>query len=398
MEIVRPRPDRVAEIAGRTAERLHRRLPELDHRAVGAGAVDETRACLAAHLERLARLVAAGEGPAAIEVPPAAIVHARALLRRGVPLEVLLRAYHLAHPALRAGIGPTGTTDGAAARDPLAATLRLDAFVFEYTDRVCAAVAALHDRERDRWRHSPAAVRERALDAVLSGAEDVEHCERRLGYAFDGHHQAFVLHTEDEDGGPRRLRETAAAVARVLGAGPPIVFPAGRTARAWCRRTDAFPADPAAAWSAASPGAPSVRIAFGSPLEGVDGFRVSHEEAAHAMAFLARYPSVGGSRGVVTYRAVELRSLLVEDPDRAARFVRLQLGDLAGPGAALRHLRSTTLGYLQHGRSHRRAASALHLHENTVATRVRRAEGVLRTPARSWGAELHAALVIEEIL
>ena len=97
---------------------------------------------------------------------------------------------------------------------------------------------------------------------------------------------------------------------------------------------------------------------------------------------------------VVSYRAVELVSLLAADFERAKRFVTAQLGPLAGTDDAMARLRETVLAFLTANGSNVRVARALHIHQNTVIYRVNRAEELLGRPVTERQAELTCALML----
>jgi DNA-binding PucR family transcriptional regulator len=89
---------------------------------------------------------------------------------------------------------------------------------------------------------------------------------------------------------------------------------------------------------------------------------------------------------------------MASDIERARRFVRMQLGPLSEESETAARMRSTLLGFLAHGCSHVRAAQELHMHQNTVYNRVRRAEELLGSPVAERRVELQTALMLAETL
>lgn len=381
------------------AAHLHARVPELDEKTVGTSAFDETAACCRAHLDQIVRLLVAGRSPAATVVPAAAIDHARSLARRRVPLDALLRAYRLGHRHLSTATAHLLDAGLPSDEPPLPAVTAVGTFLFDYVDRVCDEIVEVYRDEHDRWVRSAAAVRSEALHALLDGEIDDEHLvEQRLGYALAGHHLAAVLVAGDATHDPVSLQHEVEAMAEEVGATGSLVVPAGGSAVwAWLRSADGF--DPAAIERQESrrPNV-GVRVALGRPGAGATGFRVSHLEARRALAFAERHPRVAPEGGPVAYAALELVSLLAEDPDRAVRFVRRQLGPLAGGEPQVVALRAAVLAYLRHGRSPSQAGCALYLHKNTVANRVRRAERLVGQDSSSWGVEFTVALMLADVL
>jgi DNA-binding PucR family transcriptional regulator len=136
--------------------------------------------------------------------------------------------------------------------------------------------------------------------------------------------------------------------------------------------------------------------AFGRPGHGVAGFRSSHAEALQA----ARISSLAGdARSPVTsYARVELVSLLASDLQRARAFVAGQLGPLASGAEPAERLRDTLLAFLASGGSATRVAKQLHVHQNTVVYRVKKAEEALGHKAGDSPVELTAALTLAAAL
>ena len=139
-----------------------------------------------------------------------------------------------------------------------------------------------------------------------------------------------------------------------------------------------------------------VRVAFGKPARGLDGFRRSHHEAVQA----ARVASLAGSAGgaVVDYAQVELVSLLACDLPRAREFVASRLGPLAAPGESAQRLRETLRVFLALGGRTARAAKELYVHQNTIAYRIKRAEELLGRRVTEDPVELICALTLADTL
>ncbi len=379
------------------ARALHREIEEL-RRLEDPQAFAETRDSCQANIEQITRLIADGGDPAASVVPEPAQRYVRSMVRRRVPLAVLLRSYRLGHRFLYVAV-----SDVLRRRldDPVELASALDGvsrFLFDYIDVVSGYLAEHYETEQERWVRSAAAVRAETAADVLSGATlDADVASRRLGYALGGHHVGLVVEGDLEIEETGRLEAAAMSVAVALGGGDPLLIPSGASVLwAWCRTT--APPDDVALRALESHQPPDgVRIAIGRPGAGIEGFRVTHEEALHAARICARFGASGPSR-TTTYESIELVSLLAEDRDRALRFVRHQLGPLAAPDEQAAGLRETVLAYLRHGRSPSLAAEALHMHKNTVSLRVKRAEALLGGYATHWGLELQAALTLAAVM
>jgi DNA-binding PucR family transcriptional regulator len=384
-------------VGARMAYELRREIPELGTATDADEIFMETEASCTANVDQVIRMLAAGVAPEALIPPPAAIEYAQGLVRRNIPLAVLLRAYRIGHRflwdtfarRLRAGI---------ADEDELLSALEATSgFLFEYVDVVCASVVEAYQVERERWARTSAAVRAETVREILAEAPVDPHASSaRLGYELARHHVGLILFGDARpDDGLRTLERQASEAAELLGCREPLLIPAGAGVLwAWCgsfRRPDHM----AIAQLERLTPRKGVRIAVGRPGRGLEGFQVTHVEAQHAARFCR--DGAAGS-GLTTYRSVELVSLLAADVDRARRFVGTELGALAVSTPSAANLRETLLAFLSHGGSHVGAAHALNIHKNTVYGRVRRAEALLDVSVTERRVELQATLMLAALL
>ncbi len=163
-----------------------------------------------------------------------------------------------------------------------------------------------------------------------------------------------------------------------------VALPLGPSVALWWSPADSRPL--------VVPGAvdPEVRVAVGTVQEGVEGFRGTYLEAMHARRVAVLEHAAQGS--ITPYPSVALRALASTDLEQASRFVRSALGDLAQSDATTRELAMTMRAFLDHGSNLRATASALRVHHNTVANRIRRAEQLLPHPTVGRTAEILTAL------
>lgn len=375
------------------ASSVHRRIPELADVAEQRAMFAETEASCAANVSEILRLLESGLPVSAASVPDAAREYAVSLVHRRIPLAVLLRAY-------RVGQNHLWTTfaerlRAVAGDDPptIEALASVGSLLFEYVDRVSDELAGIYQAERDGWIRSASAVRAETVRELLAGEPvDAGLASKRLVYELRGRHLGMVVSAEpapDQLPEPGALERAAARAAGVVGCRDPLLVPIGTSALwAWASTGELTDAEVVDRLEGHAP-AGALQLAIGRPASGVEGFRITHEEAQHA-ADLG--PLECGS--TASYRALELLSLLSADPARTRRFVQRELGPLALHDDATARLRETALAFLDHGGSHLGAAQALHLHKNTVYTRVRRAERALRTPVVPGRAALHTALTL----
>ena len=387
-------------IGGLMATHLHARVPELGSLADEHALLGDTEASCTSNVTQILTLLAEGRPPEDLVVPEPALYYAQGLVHRRIPLAALLRAYHLGHAQL-------WNIASVELRRQLDDTVRMDAieassnFMFEYIDGVCDQLVGAYHVERDRWVRTAAAVRAETVRHILDGHIDHERAaSTRLGYELRRHHVALILSGEPSRrpaDGVGSLEREATVAASLLGCDDPLLVPAGSAVLwAWCGTFK--PPVPGALAKLESHRPPQgVRIAIGRPGYGIEGFRVSHVEAGHASRFWALDGALAAG-GTTSYRAVEVVSLLASDLPRARRFVQSELGPLAEQSDGAATLRSTLLGFLAHGCSHVHAAQQLHMHQNTVYNRVRRAEELLGGSVAERRVELQTALMLAETL
>ncbi|MEV4418947.1 helix-turn-helix domain-containing protein [Patulibacter sp. NPDC049589] len=375
------------------ATSVHERIPELgavpEQRALFA----ETEASCSANVTEILRLLESGLPIAEVQVPDAARDYAVGLVHRRIPLAVLLRAYRVGQNHLWTTFAERLRTYRGDDPATVGAMEAIAALLFEYVDRVSDELAEIYQRERDQWVRSASAVRVETVRELLDGgAIDSGVASQRLVYELRGRHVALIVSADpspEQMPTPGALERAAATAAAVAGCRDPLLVPVGTSVLwAWASIGDQPDGAVVERLEAHRPDG-GLRLAIGRPGAGVEGFRVSHEEAQHAAELYA-----GEAGPTVSYRSLELLSLLTADFERSRRFVRRELGPLAATDGATARLRETALAFLDHGGSHLGAAQALHLHKNTVYTRVRRAERALGTPVVPGRAALHAALTL----
>lgn len=358
---------------------------------------EETSSSCEANLGAIFAGLRASQDPTEIGLPGPADAWARSMARRGAGLPAALRAYRLGHGWLwrrwQAEINAADFDD--ATRGKLLE--HSSGFMFTYIDTASALVADAYAAERERWVRSAAAMRAEAVRTLLDGKPvDADAVSRSLKYELRRTHTALILWTDgpaEEESDP--LEAAAIALAGQLGCREPLLVPTGRGLLwAWCATHEAADRETFEAL-ALEPGS-RLRVAVGQGAGGIDGFVRSHEEAEQARRIAQLSGRAPGT--VVTYARVAFASLVCADRDRAARFVADELGALAANDDATSRLRATLAIFLDEGASHVRAARRLHIHQNTVAYRVHRAEELLGRQVSVRRQELEAALLIARVL
>ncbi len=349
--------------------------------AADATVLAETSASNRAVLERWLRAMVARPGvEVSPEPPPEALDVARSLVRRGIELESLMTAYRTGQ-----NLAWRRWMDLAAEEVPdrtelLAVLDRASALMFGYVDRVLGGVMALVQREREALLGGALARRTETVRLLLDGAPlDPEGASARLGYELRRRHTAVVLWADPPGAVQGALERAASTLARAAGAGRPLVLPAGTsTLWAWLG-TDRDP-PPEALRRAMEAVDPHVHAAVGPTREGMTGFRRTHVSALAAHRLVAAAAGRAERERLTTWSEVEVVALAAQDREQAAEFCASVLGALGAPDAATGRLRETVRVFLEEGGNGPRTAQRLHLHRNTVLSRIAKAEELLGHP------------------
>lgn len=359
------RDDLIAGLVSTTRSQVR----PLDH---DARLIDLLHASITENVVAAIHFLEHGGEEADVEAPTAALVYARALAQRDVPLSALIRAYRIGHNGfVDEAIAVLGTRS--VSDESFSAAAELVHRAALWIDHVCDQVGRAYEQERDRWVSSRGGLRQHWVNEVLTGgAVDIGRAEEALQYRFDRRHVAAVM-WPDAAVATRDVGEVLdgakALIGQRLGAvGPALMVPTDeREARLWWPvRAGTSVAEPLAA--AIHDAGMAVRLAIGDPSEGVDGFRRSQRQAEQA-----RVVAVAGGDGVgrlVTYAAVAPVALMAADPDELRRFVTSVLGELAVDDERSGWLRETLREFLARNRSYASTAEAQFLHRNTIQYRV----------------------------
>lgn len=324
-----------------------------------------------------------GSGALPETCPPIDAAGARRGARAGTPVDALLMGYRAGHAAqwnawfrlIEAEV------DDDELRRELAD--RASRFFFDYADRLSRLATREFTEERDQMlrgrEHRLVALVRELLDGGEVSAED-------LGYDPRAHHIGVAAVGPDSGAG---LRELADACDRALltilvdedlawawlgGGRPPR--------RGWEREAERVA------------GERGLRLCFGDPAEGPDGFRRSHRQAMRAQG-VARPDR---PREVVHYDRVALEALAASDESEARAFVARELGELDEDTRRAGRLRDTLKAYFATGQNATAAASALGVHEQTVGARLRAVEDRTGRAVAVRRAELETALRLREYL
>lgn len=382
----------VSSLADDMLNYLVDRIPEVGGDAELRGL---TLGSCSSNLEAALSMFRHGIDVTAAEAPVTALEHARAMAARGHSVDVMLRFYRLGHEYFTEKLSDSlmnWIDDPAVALRTFA---ELERFGFRYIDRISSLVAAEYVAELDRRQNQARADRDDVVRALLAGERvDSARAERVLSHRLTGRQIGFVCWVKDRG---VDLEGFAKHVGRHLGDGHPLVVADGPLAVwGWSSATEER-AVSLARLAAEFPG-PSehVHLAVGSAHRGAAGFRVTHLEAVRTRRIVEL--SGRGAPSITEFGDVALVDAVARDLDTARAFVVAQLGDLARDGGKERGERAALLAVLDAQGSLTAAARTLGIHKNTVLQRVRRAEERRGRPATVKVAELHAALLVCDVL
>ncbi|HXR30982.1 MAG TPA: helix-turn-helix domain-containing protein [Solirubrobacterales bacterium] len=309
-------------------------------------------------------------------VPSLIAVQARRSARSGVGLDTVLRRYAAADRLLAEFI--TEEASGI----PTAALRQVLRVQGPQVDRVMAAVAAEYMSELELMRRSPAQRMAERVQRLLAGDSPVDAAD--LGYELEGWHLGLVVTGSRADVAARTL---AAGLSRpVL-----VVLRGDESAWAWLGGQEELPvADVARYLSAGVLG--NVSLAVGEPRRGLEGWRLTHQEAQAARLVMLRRP-----QPLTRASDIVLLAAVLRDEALAKSLRETYLVPLDRHGDADLVLRQTLRAYFAAGFNAATAAAALEVDRHTVQRRLRKVEEALGRLLHSCHAELAVALSLEEL-
>ena len=335
-----------------------------------------------------------------VELPTAAVEHARRLAQRGVTVNALVRSYRLGHKAVLDAV-----LDEIAASDlepplSLAVFSQISEVTFGYVDWITQQVVITYQSEHDRWMESQSGLRALRVRELLDGADlDIDAVTTAIRYPLRRTHLAVVTWRDKDDGGDdlASMERFVDQLAESAGARESSLFISVDRLTGWAWipvRAEAAPNAVARMRAFAESRIDAPWIAAGNPLPGVEGFRRSHQQAqeAHAVAIAsgsnAHRVTVASDPGLST-------AALVGNNLAAARvWVAEVLGPLASCTDNDERLRETLGVFLRAGGSFKAAAEELHLHSNSVKYRVQRAIDRRGRPISDGRLDVEVALLL----
>jgi hypothetical protein len=321
-------------------------------------------------------------------VPVVALEQARRAARGGVGLETVLRRYVLGSSLLGEVIMEEADRDQSAPapldrRSALRGALRAQAAVL---DRLLQAVTAAYGDELERTGQTPERRLYERVRGLLDGGDHAIE-DAGLDYHLDGWHLGVIARGS---GAREALRGVADRVDRRL-----LCVESGEgTLWAWIGGQRALRMQPLE--QALSGLSGSVAFAVGEPARGIEGWRLTHQQAQAALVVALRR---GAREGVTLtrYGDVALLATALKDELLARALIDVYVAPLAddrGGGAVLvRTLRA----YLDAERSASSAAATLGVVRRTVENRLRTIEERLGRSLHPCPPEIEVALELDEL-
>jgi DNA-binding PucR family transcriptional regulator len=134
-----------------------------------------------------------------------------------------------------------------------------------------------------------------------------------------------------------------------------------------------------------------IRVAFGDPADGIEGFRRTHHEAVRGQAVALAAGPAGAE--VTAFADIRPIALMASDLEATRAWVLDTLGALAIDDEQHARLRNTLRVFLSTGGSYTATAVRLTLHKNTVHYRVGRAEETRGRPIQPDRLDVELALL-----
>jgi hypothetical protein len=308
--------------------------------------------------------------------PPAVAAQAHRAARNGVSLDTVLRRYaagdrivgeFIVEEADRLPGREVGQV--MKARGPL-------------VDDLMAYAAAQYMREMERLTRSPEQRQGELVEKLL--ADDIAVDPGELDYEFGTWHLGIIVSCDEPV-------DVMRAAARELNRQLLVVSRGNRTAWAWLGGNQRLELDRLEE-SVDGGALVGTSLALGEPRYGLDGWRLTHEEALAGFEVMLR-TSQRVTRGTDVLPLVAM----LRDPVLAKSLLRTYLDPLDGPGESGEVLRQTLRAYFASDRNAATAAAMLGVDRHTVQRRLRKVEEALGRLLNDCHLKLELALELEKV-
>jgi hypothetical protein len=309
-----------------------------------------------------------------VSVPPSVATQIRLLAREGASLEAMLHGYSIVHNLLMEVL--TEEMDPLPP-DVLGYMLRVAS---QQSDRLMMALTNEYVNEVARLERSSAQRLAERVQRLLAG-EPPRQAE--LGYDLDAWHLGMIASGRAPESSARRLAEELGCQLLLVPRGPGTVW-------AWLGARRCLSASEFERLASSKLGS-SASFAFGESREGIDGWRLTHQEAQLALTV-----SLRSSKRVVRCSDVALLAAAARD-ETIVRFLLdayLRPVERRTNGDALKR---TLRSYLTANCNAASAAAALGIDRHTVQRHLGKIEESLGRTLGSCRAELEVALRVDAL-
>lgn len=375
------------------AQRLHETVQRevRDYAAITSASVE--RDVLRVNRENVLlffRCLAEDRRPAPRELEAFA-ASAKARLHQGISLEAIFRSYRIGVRVLWECLLEVAPQEDLG---------RLGVLALEYADRVSTAAAEAYVEERQRLARSRQEATRLLLTRVIH--DEVDEAEtlfeaKALGFDFSRPHAVLVATCAHLELRPATTSDLALAAAQTrlqaqLPDDPAVLLSSGLVAAVAAPRLATAEELVQAALAEALEGPPASAVGVGTAREGIRGLAESYREAIRARA-LGRM--LAPARILHRYGDVALFDLFKEGQP-VDTFVEQALGPLLALSPERRRRTIETLDALfASGLNRKQASFRLHVHQNTLSNRIRRAEELLGEPLLSGERRLRVELALQ---
>jgi DNA-binding PucR family transcriptional regulator len=349
---------------------------------------------LRSHLPRAYEAVAHGHSDRPVKLPRAADRWARRLAVAGVDLSELILAYDAGRDAMMKSFvedmrsGPHRMDDG---RRAAALESAMEGLA-DYVRTALAGAISVYMEERNSLAGPVDSEKRNMMLRLLAGDVAEREAEEALGYRLSAAHLAFVLWSAEPAGA--QMDRAIPSLRNAFDAWQHLSVAVGPTSvEGWMsiREQSMVDVERIARNVKLAEG---VRIAFGSPLPGVEGFRLSRRQAREAQRLAGRAGKADSCS--VLFVDVAVKALLSGDAELTRAFVTAEIGPLLEPQHTV--LLATLEAWTSEAGSPTRAARRLTVHPNTVVKRLDRIERLLPRPLDALSLPLRVAVELAPLL
>lgn len=315
-------------------------------------------------------------------IPLAAVEQAHRAARFGVSLDTVLRRYIAGHGLLADFImEEADRSDFSGSEAVLRHELRTRQT--PVLERLTATIIEEYNQELERMGRSPEQRRGEIVRELLAGKRLDSGDPAKLDYDFDAWHIGVIATGES-------VGEFIRGVQAALGCKRLAVLHDASTTWVWFGRQRKLTAADVKRLSVERP--TDVSLATGEPRRGIEGWRVTHQEAQAALLVALCKPP-----GLTRYSDVLLEAAVLQQEVLATSLVETFLSPLNGLGYRGQTARETLRAYFEAKRNVSSTAHRLGVVRNTVESRLREIEERLGRPLHTCSAQLEVALRVEAL-